>query len=162
MTFDIDDMYRSLRGRLFMTDPASLGLTPDGDDRFWGVMADIGVEKGVVSLVVLRDGTISLYFSNGGGIIGLGQHDEMHAKADLVLELAEQFTLEGPDADKESYPSDGSTTFTFLGYKGVRGIEVEDGELEDKEHPLSALYNAVHDLIAAAEQVDEKRRTEKA
>ena len=150
-------MYRSLRGRLFMTDPASLGLTPDGEDRFWGLVVDIGTDTGVVTLVVLRDGTISLYLSTGGGIIGLGQHDELHPHADLVLSLAEQFTLEGPDADKDAYPSDGSTTFTFLGYKGNRAVEVEDAELEDEAHPLSKLFNAVHDLIAASERLDEKQ-----
>ncbi len=157
MSFEINDMYRSLRGRLFMTDPASLGLTADGDECFWGLIVDIGMEDGIVTLVVLRDGTISVYLSSGGGSIGLGQYDEMHGKADAVLTLAELFDLEGPDADKEAYPSDGSTTFTFLGFKGVRAVEVEDADLEDAQHPLHALFNAVHDLIAAAEAIDKRR-----
>jgi hypothetical protein len=157
MAFEVADIYRSLRGRLFLTDPKTMGVSPDGEDRFWGIVVDIGAENGVVTLAVLRDGSISLYFSNGGYLIGLGQHDELHDKAEAVLTLAEQFTLEGPDADRDSLPSDGETRFNFLGINGARAVELEDGELEDPMHPLSPLYTAVHDLLAAAETIDDKR-----
>lgn len=157
MTFDVADVYRSLRGRLFLTDPKTLGLSPDGEQRFWGLMVDMGVEQGVATLVVLRDGSISLYFSNGGGVIGLGQHDALHDKAAAVLALAEEFSLEGPDADRDTLPSEGFTRFNFLGYGGARAVEEEDEALDAGAHALSPLYNAAHDLIAAAEEIEEKR-----
>jgi hypothetical protein len=157
MTFDVADMYRSLRGRLFLTDPKTLGLSSDGEERFWGMMVDIGIENGVATLVVLRDGSISLYLSNGGGVIGLGQHDALHEKAAKILELAESFSLEGPEAERDTLPSEGFTRFNFLGYNGVRAVEEDDQELEDGAHALSPLYNAAHDLLAAAEDMEEKR-----
>ena len=158
MTFDVADLYRSLRGRLFLTDPKTLGLSPDSGERFWGVIVDIGVENGVVSLVVLRDGTTSLYFSNGGGMIGLGEHDEIHPKADRVLTLAEDYVLEGPEAERDTLPSEGSTRFNFLGFTGARAIDGEDEELEAPDHPLHPLFETVHDLIALAQAIDDKRR----
>lgn len=155
--FEVSELYRGLRGRLFLTDPKILGLAPDGDERFWGLVVDMGVENGVATLVVLRDGSISLYFSNGGGLIGLGQHDELHELARAILDLAEQFTLEGPEADRDSLPSEGDTRFNFLGYTGgVRAIEEKDEDLEEG-HALSPLFNAAHDLVAAAEKADSRR-----
>ena len=157
MTFEVADIYRSLRGRLFLTDPRTLGLTPDGDERFWGFMADMGIDEGVATLVVLRDGSISLYLSNGAGLIGLGQHDELHEKAAKVMDLAEAFSLEGPEADRDSLPSEGFTRFNFLGFNGARAVEEEDEDLEEGQHALSPLFEAVHDLLEAAETIDEKR-----
>ncbi len=156
MTFETSELYRSLRGRLFLTDPKTLGILPEPDQKFWGVMVDIGVESGVATLVVLRDGSISLYMSTGGGMIGLGQHDTLHQKADKIFELAEDFTLEGPDAERDTLPSEGSTRFNFLGYHGARSVEETEETLEEG-HPLSPLHTAVHDLIEAAESVDGKR-----
>ncbi len=150
-------MYRSLRGRLFLTDPKTLGLSPSEDERFWGLVVDIGVETGVATLVVLRDGTISLYFSNGGGLIGLGQHDEMHEKADRLLSLAEDFSLEGPEAEKDTLPSEDATRFNFLGFNGARAMEEPDEALELDDHPLHPLWEAAHDIIAAAQAIDDKR-----
>lgn len=156
MPFEVADVYRSLRGRLFITDPKTLGLVPNEDERFWGLVVDIGAESGVVTLVVLRDGTISLYFSNGGALIGLDQHDQLHEPAATVLRLAEDYTLEGPEAERDSLPSDGFSRFNFLGFNGVRSVEEDDGDLEEG-HPLTPLYRAVHELIAAAVAIDEKR-----
>lgn len=157
MSFDVADIYRSLRGRLFLTDPKTLGLSPEGGERFWGLMVDVGVESGVATLAVLRDGSISLYLSNGGGVIGLGQHDALHEKAAKLLELAEQFSLEGPEAERDTLPSEGFTRFNFLGFGGARAVEEEDENLEDGAHALSPLYEAAHDLLAAAEEVEMKR-----
>ena len=154
---EIADIYRSLRGRLFLTDPKSLDVIQTDEERFWGLAVDVGLESGVATLVVLRDGSISLYFSNGGGLIGLGVNDELHAKASKILELAEDFTLEGPLADRDSLPSEGETRFNFLSFSGARSVEEEDENLEDGQHALSPLYEAAHDLIAAIEAVDDRR-----
>lgn len=155
--FEVADIYRSLRGRLFLTDPKTIGLAPEGENRFWGLMVDIGIESGVATLAVLRDGSISLYLSNGGGMIGLGQHDALHPLADKLLELAERFSLEGPEADRDSLPGEGATRFNFLGFGGTRAIEENDEDLEDGKHALSPLYEAAHALIAAAEEVADER-----
>ena len=41
-------------------------LRPD----VWGVLMELGLEQGVATMVAFADGTVSLYFSGGGGIIG--------------------------------------------------------------------------------------------
>jgi hypothetical protein len=40
----------------------------------FGVLMETGYPEAVMSLPALSDGTASLYFSNGGGIIGAGGH----------------------------------------------------------------------------------------
>jgi hypothetical protein len=34
------------------------------------VLMELGLEQGVATMVAFADGTVSLYFSGGGGIIG--------------------------------------------------------------------------------------------
>jgi len=69
------DIYREMRDRVLALDPASIGLIQSGPNQVWGALMETGHPEAVSTLVVLGDGTVSLYFSNGGGIIGLGQHE---------------------------------------------------------------------------------------
>src|SRR5687768_16870875 len=47
---------------------------PDGDG-IRAVVFDWGIGDGAATLVAFDDGTTSLYFSGGGGVIGAGAHD---------------------------------------------------------------------------------------
>ena len=68
----VADIYQGLRQQVLTLDPLSLGLDPSASNRVWGVLMETGYPEAVASLVVIADGTVSLYFSNGGGIIGVG------------------------------------------------------------------------------------------
>ena len=48
-------------------------------------VVDMDMGSAVVSLVCVADGTVSLYFSNGGGQLGLGQADENIRKAAIAF-----------------------------------------------------------------------------
>src|SRR5688572_16670054 len=53
---------------------------PDGDG-IRAVVFDWGMGNGSATLVAFDDGTTSLYFSGGGGIIGAGAHDAVRRAA---------------------------------------------------------------------------------
>lgn len=68
-----------LRRRLLAARAAELGLVAGAPTEAWGVLMETAYPDAVVTLVALADGTTSLYFSNGGGIIGAGAHDRFDA-----------------------------------------------------------------------------------
>ena len=49
---------------------------------------DTRYPEAVMTLVALADGTTSLYFSNGGGMIGGGQHSRVAAATKRLVEIA--------------------------------------------------------------------------
>src|SRR5688572_20448969 len=65
-----------LRARALTMSAADVGLASGTYPRtVWAVLIDVGLEGGsAYTLMVLGDGTTSLYFSTGGGIIGAGTH----------------------------------------------------------------------------------------
>ena len=57
----------------------------------WGVVMDTGLaDDGWHSLVVLADGTTSLYTSAAFGIIGAGTHEQVRLASDALLASTEQ------------------------------------------------------------------------
>src|SRR5262249_2976490 len=69
-----DNPYAGLRSMALgmMADALRLdGLTPD---ECYGLLMETGYDKAVVTLACFLTGDTSLYFSNGGGIIGAGKH----------------------------------------------------------------------------------------
>ena len=73
--YQVDSAYAGLRDMVLGINPGDIGINPKATGEVWGVMMETGHQAAVVSLVAIADGTVSLYFSNGGGIIGLGGHD---------------------------------------------------------------------------------------
>ena len=51
----------------------------------WLVVMETGVPGGSYTVVSLHDGTTSIYFSNGGGIIGAGQHPDVAALSQSIV-----------------------------------------------------------------------------
>lgn len=60
-----------LRSMVFNLTPSELGLSPQSfPHQVWGMVMETGMDRGYHALVVLGDGTTSLYFSTGGAVIG--------------------------------------------------------------------------------------------
>ena len=77
---DSADVARGLREQALTVDPVALRLEPTPTrPHVWGILMETGYPEGVATLVALGDGTTSLYFGNGGGVIGAGEHDRVRA-----------------------------------------------------------------------------------
>jgi hypothetical protein len=81
------EAYRALRGMALAftpTDPTTGGAVH-------GVVVDWGFSEGVIiTTVALCDGSASLYFSNGGGVIGAGENLPVQEAAKSFLAEAAQ------------------------------------------------------------------------
>jgi hypothetical protein len=109
----IAEVYAGLRSELLITKAETIGLKPAVNE-VWGVMMETGYSKGVASLVAVADGTVSIYFSNGGGFIGLGQHPGPQRVGKELIVLAQQFVAQARPTTNFPLPQPGFTSFYLL------------------------------------------------
>jgi len=139
-------------------DPASLGLTASAPDGVWGVVMDTALDDDDWhSLVVLADGTASLYTSAAFGIIGAGAHAAVRVAAEALLAAAEQhLPLFGPGVDT-AIPSRGRVTLRALTFSGPRVVSAPEEDLGNGRHQVSPVFYAAHEVIGRMRQASGDR-----
>jgi hypothetical protein len=113
------------------------------------VVMDWNVGSGVATLVAFDDGTTSLYFSFGGGVIGAGTHEGVRRVATSFREegakVADRFTA----ATEYPLPSEGTAVFYVVTDSAtVSSGPIADEELQRPDHPLSDLARSAQEVIA--------------
>lgn len=149
------DAYQGLRRQVLTLDPASIGLTETGSNQVWGLLMETGYPEAVATLVTLGDGTVSLYFSNGGGMTGAGQHEGPRKASQALLAAAPSFLAQAQPTDDYPLPGKGRTRFYFLTYGGILTVEAAEDDLGYDRHPLSPLFHKAHEVITEATRVNE-------
>jgi len=157
--YKIAEAYTGLRNMVLTTKPGTLGLKPSAGE-VWGILMETGYPEAVVSLVALADGTVSIYFSNGGGIIGLGPHPGPQTAGRAFISLAQQYSRCATSTEKYPLPKSAYTRFYFLSGSGVRTVEANENDLGSGRDQLSPLFHKGHELISEIRAVDEKLRAE--
>ena len=158
---DPADVFQSLRHQVLTMDPTALGLAPTPSNRVWAMLMETGYPTAVVSLVVIGDGTISLYISTGGGIIGAGAHEGPRAAGEELLAYAPAFVKHATVARDIPLPRRDHVRFTFLTFDGLFTVEEHQKTLEDAQHPLAPLFRKSHDVITHLRLLDELQRGSK-
>jgi hypothetical protein len=150
------DVYLDLRRALFRLDPARVGLSREhGCGEVWGLLMETGYPQVVVTLVAVADGTISLYFSNGGGTLGLGAFPGPRKASETLLQTAPGFvSLCQPTVD-HPLPGCGNTRFYLLTFDGVLTAEAKEEDLGYNRHPLSPLFHRAYELMAEIQSATE-------
>jgi hypothetical protein len=142
-------------------DPATVGLHPSAElPRVWGVLMEMGFPDGAATIVSLADGTTSLYTSEGGGVIGGGEHAPVAAASSRLLAEAEatETGLSPAESVDVHLPPAGIVSFVVLGYSGTQIGAADEQELASMQHPLSRLYAAGQDVITALREAEESHR----
>lgn len=138
-----------LRAMVLRLTPEEVGLSEDTSaGPVWGLVMETGMEGGYYTLVALADGTTSLYFSNGGGILGGGEHAPVREAGDELLTTANQFLESAAPASSTPPPAQGQTTFYFLTFDGIRSYTAPEEELGYQRDRLSPVFHAAHAVIA--------------
>src|SRR4051812_36845531 len=74
--------YDGLRMQAIKGSRSEFGLRATSADRpVWAVLMETGFPEGTATLASMSDGSSSLYFSGGGGIIGGGEHENVRLAA---------------------------------------------------------------------------------
>ncbi len=148
-----------LRSRLFTMDPSQLGIAPQPDlAEVWGVLMETGYPDGPVTLLVIADGTVSLYFPAGGGIIGAGGHRPVWAAGKALLETAEDVLDFFDQLSDHGFPRPGEVRFHILTYGGPRMAGGPEEMVAKGAGPLSVLFWAGQAVITQIRLIEQRRR----
>lgn len=153
-----EEPFPQLRARVLYLDPASLRIhrTPSG---LFGLVTEMGFAEGVATLVAISDGTVSVYFSNGGGVIGAGSQLGPRRAAEALLDEAPQFLPRAEPARAFPLPEAERVRFWFLTFDGVLGAEAETAALEGGRGGLSRLYSLAQELLTEVRLIGEPHQS---
>lgn len=102
----------------------------------------------VATLVAFQDGTVSLYLSSGGAILGLGEKEEIRKYAARFLEAAKSRRGHLSQTDDFSFPSSKHMTFYLVETTSTLSSgPIPDKDLRRGRHPLSPVADAAQDVI---------------
>jgi hypothetical protein len=141
------EIYLELRQQVLTLTPAQLDDALPADEPILALLMETGYPEAVATLVVVADGSASLYFSNGGGIIGAGEHGSVAEASRRWLEVARDFLPQLAAVTDPPPPEEGLTQFVGVTRTGVRSTVVPQGDLAEGRHPLSPLFHAGQGVI---------------
>ena len=156
--YKVVEAYSGLRNMLLSTKPDSIGVKLKNSNEVWGVVMETGYPEAVATLVALTDGTVSLYSSNGGGIIGLGPHAGPRRSAQSFLTASQQFSNQMQPTKSYPLPKPAYTRFYLLTGNGVLTAEGKDDDFGNNRHSLSPLFFKGQELISEVHEVDQRLR----
>jgi hypothetical protein len=141
---------RALRDAALSSTAADLGLTPNAEHpNVFGLVMETGYPEAVATLSVFVEDSTSLYFSNGGGVIGAGQHESVRRTHPPLFKEAEgQLAVFAP-AKSTELPGVGRVRIYLRTFNGLVGAEADEQDLGNMRHRLSKLFHAAHATIAA-------------
>jgi hypothetical protein len=144
-----------MREMLLAMRASDLKLTPTEQlPHVWAALLDIGMAGGSASIAVVADGTVSMYTSTGGGMIGAGQHASVHAPAARFLKTVEAIHESLEPASSAPVPGAGEAAVIALTYEGMRRGHVELRVMSPKD-PLARAWVAGQDVITALRELQE-------
>ncbi|MEZ6048963.1 MAG: hypothetical protein R3C11_25980 [Planctomycetaceae bacterium] len=143
--YNVAEVYSGLRNQVLTTEFDS---SESAGNVIHGVMMETGYENAVVTLVAIADGTISLYFSSGGGVIGAGAHQPVEEVGKQFRHLATKFMSAMTKTETYPLPTPGNVRFYVLTNRGVYTLEAVEQDLGHHRHECSPLFHKAHHLIA--------------
>ena len=145
-----------IRDKYFQMKPQEIGLSKDSFQHpVWGIIMETGFADGHFTLITLADGTTSLHFSTGGGILGGGAHESVRQFAGRYLLGAQYFVAKASKVDDYPVPPDGQVTFSFLTFDGVSQISAPEKNMGVGEHEYANLFYAAHELMHELSKFEE-------
>ncbi len=140
-----DDTMRQMRRMVL----AELARGAAGASSLSGIVVDWGLEMAVATLVCMADGTTSLYYSSGGGVIGAGTHASVRRASDALLATAARSLTDIAAPEDDTLPEAGFFRFHVPTPAGPRSATATVPELASGAHPLSPLFAAAQGVITA-------------
>lgn len=149
-------MYGELRSLVLNLNPKDLGLTKEKFPHpVFALVMETGYQEGSFTLSVVVDGSTSLYFSNGGGIIGGGEHENVREASGYLLSEAQHFYTKAKKVAVFPKPEPGKVIFYFITFDGVRSYTTVEDDLGNERDELSDLFFAAHNVISELRQIEE-------
>jgi hypothetical protein len=153
-----DQIYLQLRNRILTLKPSEVGLYPSkAAPHVWGVLMDTGYTVGSATLVSLADGTTSLYYSTGGGMLGSGEYSPVSKASMEFVAQAENHLHHAVLSNEFPLPEVGQVRFSILTYTGILVCDAPEITLASGEHLLSPLFQKAQATIEQLRYLAEKK-----
>jgi len=147
--YEVADVYSGLRDQVLQLKPDAIGVKDAEQSSVIAVLMEIAYPEAVVTLVAVTDGTASLYFSNGGGIIGGGEHEPVCKVSAEFIRLAQQYVSLSALTDTFPLPKKNNVRCYLVTLGGVYTFEALEDDLGNNRHACSELFHKSHELITA-------------
>lgn len=150
------DVFEGLRSMALGVDAGSVRTPADEPWSGAAVAAmELAVDGATATVVAIADGTVSMYLSTGGGVIGAGEHAAVRAEAQRFRTVvADSRGLLARTADFP-LPAPGQVRFhAWVGDDRFTGMATE-AVLRGGRHQLAPLYAAGQDLLTEIRMASE-------
>ena len=153
------EIYFGLRNQILSLNPKDVGIVQSSKTpNVWGVLMETGYPQAVATLVSLANGTTSFYFSNGGGMIGGGEHVTVAQSTKSFVTSAEKYYQQMTLAESFPTPAIGKVKFYVLTFSGIFTIDVDENALGSGKHRLSPLFASGQEVITQFRLVHEQKK----
>jgi hypothetical protein len=142
----VAEVYSGLRQQVLNLTPDQLGEEL-AEEPILALVMETGYPEAVATLVGVADGTTSLYFSNGGGFIGAGTHENVAVANRRWHELGRSVVPRLEVIADPPLPDEGMTQFVAVTPEALRGAAAPEEELGEGRHELSPFFYAGQDVI---------------
>lgn len=143
------ETFAGLRQLALTARPEQVGLALSADlPHVWAVLMEFRRREAVVSLVCVADGTVSLYVSTGGGVLGAGGHATVSAAARAFLRAAEAAQPRLARATDTAWPAPGRVRFFVRTFDGTLVAERDEAALAAGRDDLAPLWRAGQAVLA--------------
>ena len=134
-------IYAQMRRQILTIAPDEVGIAQSLETpNVWGVLMEMGYPEAVVTLVSLADGTTSLYFGNGGGIIGGGGYPGVAKASKKLVSHSEEYFKSMTPTTSFPLPAVRRVKFYILTFQGEFTADIDEKELGEGRHDLSPLF----------------------
>jgi len=144
---DPAEAYAGLRRLALGLTREALGPSAPLDAPVVALLMDSGMANAVATLVGVADGTTSLYYSTGGGVIGAGARHDVAAATHRWIQTGAQLLGQLSPIDEAPLPAAGRVQFVAVTPGGLLGAGAQASELGERLHALAPLFYAAHGVI---------------
>ena len=154
--YDVAEAYVGMRKQVLKLDDKQIPEIKGKE--VWAVLMETGRDEEVISVVAVAEGSASLYYSNGGGMIGLGKDTNVRSSSLAFVKKSASFLKFMKRVEAFPLPKPGQTVFYLVTPKGVYSYQADRDDLGRQQDKLSALYYAGHELIARMRVADQQKK----
>lgn len=123
------------------------GVQPIGDYRIFGAIMEMGNTQGFATVACYITGDASIYFSNGGGMLGGINHEIVRDAALKFIQSSLNFITMFKKTYNYPFPKAEQTNFYILSQDGFYTSQASTNDLGNKRSELSPLFFAGQDVI---------------
>lgn len=150
------EVFERLRSMVLSLEPSDIGVTKENfPHHVFAVVMETGFDEGSFTLSAIADGSTSLYFSNGGGIIGGGEYENVRKASSYLISGGNHFYEKAKKTTSFPKPESGQVIFYFITFEGVLSYQALENDLGNEKDELSGLFFAAHNVISELRNIEE-------